>query len=185
MSEVEDHDEEGGNIFDALAAAEEDEDNETSTPAVQVDTSAVTAPKVYRVPVNLFKDEETGEPYFYLQKGSFPNRSITDLKITYTQGEKDQVKEQVMADNRCPEILLRNVQVVCALSGKSPNDDDSEYLNDESFRLSGSKIGAIRMRMYSQQKIEAQKQLEDPNCETVMLKLDIECRLASRESDKQ
>lgn len=182
MSDVE---EEGGNIFDALDAAEEEDQERKSTTTVQVDTSAVTGAKVYRVPVKLYKDEETGEPFFYLQKGSFPNRSITDLKIVYTQGEKDQVKEQVTADNRCPKILLKNVQVVCALSGKSPDDDDSQYLNDESFRLSGSKIGAIRMRMYAQQKMEAQKQLEDPGCEKVVLKLDIECRLANREMEKQ
>jgi hypothetical protein len=41
---------------------------------------------------------------------------------------------------------------------------------------------AIRMRMYSAQKAEAQKQLEDPNCEMVRLNLDIECRLVSKDT---
>lgn len=174
MSDLED--EQGGNIFDALDANEEDQHHADNRKSVV---------QVYRVPVTLHKDEATGEPYFYLQKGSFPNHSITDLKIVYTQDEKDQVREQVLADNRCPEIVLKNVQVVCGLRGKSPGDDDSEYLSDESFRLSGSKIGAIRMRMYAQQKVEAQKQLEDPNCDKVVLRLDIECRLANRDMERQ
>jgi hypothetical protein len=174
MSDVEE--EQGGNVFDALDAVDEDQHHATARKSVV---------QVYRVPVTLHKDEATGEPYFYLQKGSFPNHSITDLKIVYTQEEKDQVREQVLADNRCPEVLLKNVQVVCGLRGKVPGDDDSEFLSDESFRLSGSKIGAVRMRMYAQQKLEAQKQLEDPNCDKVVLRLDIECRLANREMEKQ
>jgi hypothetical protein len=39
---------------------------------------------------------------------------------------------------------------------------------------------AIRMRMYAKQKLEAQKQLEDPTCEMIYLTLDIECRLVSK-----
>ena len=39
---------------------------------------------------------------------------------------------------------------------------------------------AIRMRMYATQKLEAQKQLEDPTCEMIGLTLDIECRLVSK-----
>ena len=34
--------------------------------------------------------------------------------------------------------------------------------------------------MYAKQKMEAQKQLEDPSCDMVKLKLDIECRLVSK-----
>ena len=37
------------------------------------------------------------------------------------------------------------------------------------------------MRMYAQQKMQAQKQLEDPNCQKITLSLDIECRLGSRD----
>lgn len=188
-------DEEAGNaeggIFDALDAAEaeaEVQEQQEQTKKIHVDTSEMNASnhqKVYRVPVKLFKDETTGEQYFYLQKGTFPNRSITDLKIDYTQKEKDQVREQVLADKTCPQVLLKQVQVECCLGGKSENDDPSEYLNDESFRLSGSKISAIRMRMYAEQKMQAQKQLEDPNCDKITLHLDIECRLGSREQDKE
>jgi hypothetical protein len=36
------------------------------------------------------------------------------------------------------------------------------------------------MRMYATQKLEAQKQLEDPTCEMICLTLDIECRLVSK-----
>lgn len=38
------------------------------------------------------------------------------------------------------------------------------------------------MRMYGKQKIEAQKQLEDPSCKVVRLNLDIECRLVSKKA---
>jgi len=177
-----------GNVFDALDAADEEvPQEEGEAKKVQVDTSKISnasghrESKVYRVPVTLYKDETTGEQFFYLQKGTFPNRSITGLNIVYTQEEKDQVREQVLSDKTCPQVMLRNVKVECSLSGATKDDDPNEYLNDESFRLSGSKIGAIRMRMYAKQKIEAQKQLEDPNCQKVVLRLDIECRLAGRD----
>lgn len=39
---------------------------------------------------------------------------------------------------------------------------------------------AIRMRMYAKNKMEAQKQLEDPSCTIIRLALDIECRLVAR-----
>jgi hypothetical protein len=99
------------------------------------------AVKVYRLPVELYKDDKTGEQFFYLQKSTFPGRTITDLKIKYTESEKSQVKEQVLANKTCPEIILRNARVECCLGGKSENDDPNEVLKDESFRLSGSKIG--------------------------------------------
>lgn len=170
--------EESGNVFDALDAAANEEEEEVETPTKKVQVTR--DPQVYRVPVTLYKDKETGEQFFYLQKGTFPNRSITKLNICYTEDEKAQVKEQVLADKTCPEILLKNVLVECHLNASAEGDDPSEYLNDESFRLSGSKIAAIRMRMYAKQKMEAQKQLEDPNCSKVSLRLDIECRLSSR-----
>jgi hypothetical protein len=171
-SHNEDEEAASGGIFDAIDAAED-----------QYETPKKTRPSrasLYRVPVNLYKDQDSGEQYFYLQKSTFPNRAIADLKIIYTQKEKDQVREQVSADKSCPEVLLEKVKVVCWLGGKSSENDD-EYLNDESFRLSGSKIAAIRMRMYAKQKTEAQMQLEDPNCDMITLYLDIECRLGSRE----
>ena len=99
------------------------------------------AVKVYRLPVELYKDDKTGEQFFYLQTSTFPGKTITDLKIKYTESEKSQVKEQVLADKTCPEIMLRNARVECRLGGKSENDDPNEILKDESFRLSGSKIG--------------------------------------------
>jgi hypothetical protein len=97
--------------------------------------------KVYRLPVELYKDDKTGEQFFYLQKSTFPGRTITDLKIRYSESEKSQVKEQVLADKTCPEIMLHNARVECHLGGTSENDDPNEILKDESFRLSGSKIG--------------------------------------------
>jgi len=36
------------------------------------------------------------------------------------------------------------------------------------------------MRMYAKNKMEAQKQLEDPSCTIIRLALDIECRLVAR-----
>lgn len=119
--------EEGGNVFAALDAEE---------------TAATdTKKQVYHRPVTLYKDEESGEQFFYLEKSTFPGRLIQDLKIFYTKSEKTQVREQVLADKTCPEILLRNVLVECYLTGKSENDDPNAVLKDESFRLSGSKIG--------------------------------------------
>lgn len=176
-----DDEEEEGNVFDALEG-EDEEDVEVvqEVPRAQRG-SGQRESKIYRVPVTLYQDETTGEQFFYLEKGTFPNRSITGLNIVYTEAEKDQVREQVLADKTCPEVLLKNVQVDCFLSGAKKDDDPNQALTDESFRLSGSKIGAIRMRMYAKQKLEAQKQLEDPNCQKVTLRLDIECRLASRD----
>eukprot|EP00934_Nitzschia_sp_Nitz4_P006951 Nitzschia sp. Nitz4//scaffold103_size77763//57262//57831//NITZ4_005449-RA/size77763-processed-gene-0.28-mRNA-1//-1//CDS//3329532340//6941//frame0 len=172
-------DEESGNIFDALDAAEA-QDAETEK-AVQITRD----PQVYHVPVKLHKDEATGEQYFYLQKGTFPNRNIYHLNITYSDDEKAQMTEQVVADKHCPQVILKNVRVECLLQKEPSADKGTEYLNDESFRLSGSKIVSIGMRMYAQQKEEAQKQLEDPACEKVVLTLDIECRLGKRESDPE
>ena len=157
------------NVFDALNAALEGEDDYYD------DVPAMVDEEIYRVPVQLFKDENGS--YFYLKKNSFPNHSITKLKILYGDNEKQQVKEQVLADNRCPEITLKNCPIMCYLSGKKDEDGDDGYLNDAGFRLSGSKIRAIRMKMYSQQKQAAQSQLEDPDCRLVKLTLDIECSL--------
>ena len=180
----------GGGIFDILDADEEEEKEEIVTDKSSgMNAPSINTPKVYRVPVNLYKDDTTGEQYFYLQKGTFPNRSITNLKVLYTPKERSQVREQVLANKTCPEILLKNVKVECSLSSGEQQqqeeeanlEDDDDYLNDESFRLSGSKIASIRMRMYAKQKMQAQKQLEDPNCAHITLYLDIECRLASRE----
>jgi hypothetical protein len=187
MSNHDEDEESGGGIFDALDAEEEEEETglvETSEMRTSNNNNNNPRVSLYRVPVNLYKNEDSGEQYFYLQKGTFPNRSITDLKIIYTQKEKDQVREQVLADSNCPQVVLKKVQVECCLGGKSENDDPMEYLNDESFRLSGSKIEAIRMRMYAKQKMEAQKQLEDPSCDKITLYLDIECRLGSRGSQQ-
>lgn len=171
---------EGGNIFDALDAAV-DEDAET-TPAVSGEKNE-RASMVYRVPVTLFDDEETGEKYFLLQKNSFPNRSITKLDILYTPKEKAQVKEQVEADHQCPQILLKNITVECHFGDAGADDTtDQDLLTDESFRLSGSKIVAIKMRMYAEQKKAAQEQLVDPACHKVVLNLDMECRLGNRDS---
>jgi hypothetical protein len=126
MTAVDDDDVDSLNELDAL-----DVDNDTKR----------TELKVYRLPVTLYKDETTGEQFFYLQKSTFPGKSITDLKIRYTESEKSQVKEQVSADKNCPEIILRNAQVECRLTGITENDDPNAILKDESFRLSGSKIG--------------------------------------------
>jgi len=99
--------------------------------------------RVYRMPVTLYEDKETGEQFFYLQKSTFPGRSITDLKIRYNDSEKSQVREQVLADSSCPEIVLKDVPVECCFAvSESPTEDDpNAFLTDDSFRLSGSKIG--------------------------------------------
>lgn len=173
------------NVFDALDAAEE-------TPRKEAKRESI----IYHVPVNLHIDEESGEEYFYVEKDSFPNHSITSLNILYTQAEKEQMTEQVLANNTCPEVVLKNVQIEFGLSGGGNINSGKEYLNNESFRLSGSKIGAIRMRMYSKNKDEAIKQLESasdslenneggPAPTIVKLNLDLECQLVGREAPKQ
>jgi len=157
-----------GKVFDTL----EDEAND----AVPELATKPPSDLVYRKPVTLYKDEATGEQYFYLQKTSFPNRRISKLNIFYTENERNQVREQVQADPNCPEILLKSVPVECYFD-KIPPDPPQDLLHDESFRLSGSKILALRMRMGAQQKQAAQAQWEqDPVC----LKLDVECRLGNR-----
>jgi hypothetical protein len=130
MSDIEE--ESGGNVFDALAA-----DNAVAADDVHHRKSL----KIYRLPVTLYTDDKSGEQFFYLQKSTFPGRSITDLKIIYSDSEKSQVREQVLADKSCPEIILHDAQVECLLGRKSENDDPNAILTDESFRLSGSKIG--------------------------------------------
>ena len=170
-------------VFDALALAHA-EDPQDDPPALAEETQMQKAPQrkslIYRVPVRLFQDEN-GQDYFYLRKDSFPNRSITKLKIWYGDQERAQVKEQVLANNRCPEIFLANAQVMCYLSGARDADGEEGYLNDESLKLTGSKVRAIRMRMYAQQKQDAQAQLEDPNCQFVLLTLNMEIRLKARD----
>mmetsp|Transcript_4815 Transcript_4815/g.14040 ORF Transcript_4815/g.14040 Transcript_4815/m.14040 type:complete len:196 (-) Transcript_4815:76-663(-) len=176
-------------VFDALDAQSEDEDVAEMLEASNRNASAKSNPRdsrVYRMPVTLYTDEESGEQFFYLEKGTIPGRPITNLKILYTDDEKKQVHEQVMADNRRPEVMLKDVQIECYLGNDSENenkenDSQDTYLSDESFRLSGSKIGAIHMRMYAKQKEEAQRQLqEDPERQKITLRLDIECRLENR-----
>ena len=143
----------------------------------KVAAMAASKKKTFRKPVTLHKDE-SGQQFFYLKQDSFPKHNIAALNIRYSAQEKDQVKKQVHANQCCPEIILKNVPVECVLKGKSASGD--EFLNETSFRLSKSKIAAIRMRMYSKQKMDAQLQLEQAK-RVVTIHCDIECRLMSNE----
>ena len=114
-------------------------------------------------------------------KDTFPGRKITKMYVTYGAEEKRQVREQVLADRGCPEIFLKNCQIICFLGPPPPTNEDG-FLNPQCFNLSGSEIAAIRMRMYAQQKLEAQEQLgAGEACFKVMLNTTVECRLKRKE----
>jgi len=146
-----------------------------------IEPPPLTDEKVYRKPVTLYADEKTGAKYFYLQQESFPHRKIQKLNILYTSKAREQVRRQVSKDSTCSEILLKDIPIECWLDEEAVVEDSSlDYLTAESFRLSGSKIASIRMRMHNKQKMAAQKQLKDPRCELVELKVDVECRMMNR-----
>ena len=137
--------------------------------------------KVKRVPVKLYENE-VGDKYFFLKRFSFPQNKITKLVIQYGPDQARDLSHQDLGDK---VVMLHDCPIECHLEGSSESDSSSmkksdEFLTDTSFALPGVKIRAIRIRMYTKQKTQAQKQLSDGKG-MINLRCEIECRLAANE----